>query len=195
VGGRQGGPAVLHLDADAVADEIEVLLEAAQLGFGDLRAAEGLVPLDRQTELQAGAGLVGSEVAVGGVALVAGDAKGQVEIREGRITGEAQVDLDFLLQQADAAELGAVLLLTEAERLGLAAEWSHKSERALAASGIELMGLAVGWYESASEEPGGAGALGELVAAADALHGSGGAWQRMRAVMVPAKAAKKGRAA
>jgi hypothetical protein len=96
---------------------------------------------------------------------------------------------------ADAVELGAVLLLTEAERLGLAAEWSHKSERALAASSIELMGLAVGWYESASEEPGGAGALGELVAAADALHGSGGAWQRMRAAMVPAKAAKKGRAA
>ena len=100
---------------------------------------------------------------------------------------------------ADALELGCVLLIDEATRLGLASEWHTQTERALAMEGIQIIGRATGWYENASEEPGGAGALGELVAAADALHGNGGAWQRMRqaieATAARAKAAKKGKAA
>ena len=100
---------------------------------------------------------------------------------------------------ADALELGCVLLLDEPSRLGLATEWGTQSERALVLSGVEIIGRATGWYEDASDEPGCAGHLGELVAAADALHGSGGAWQRMRNAIeserAKAKAAKKGKAA
>lgn len=100
---------------------------------------------------------------------------------------------------ADALELGCVLLIDEEARLGFASEWHAQTERALAMSGVEIIGRATGWYKDASEEPGGAGALGELVAHADALHGNGGAWQRMRkaieATAARAKAAKKGKAA
>lgn len=85
---------------------------------------------------------------------------------------------------ASPLELGCVLTLTETERLARAREWTsweHRGARGPAAEGARIIGEAVGWYETASEEPGGAGYIGELLRAADALHGSGGAWQRMKA--------------
>ena len=88
VGGGQGGPAVLDFDADAVADEIQVLLEASQFSLGDLRPAESFVPLDREAELEAGAGFLGADVAVRSAALVAGDAEGQVKVRQSRVAGQ-----------------------------------------------------------------------------------------------------------
>lgn len=75
-------------------------------------------------------------------------------------------------------ELAVVLCLTESERSALSKRWGHQSERALTALGVETIGRAVGWYETASEEPGCSGQLGVLVSAADALHGSGGTWSR-----------------
>lgn len=89
-----------------------------------------------------------------------------------------------------ALELAVVLCLTESERAALSKRWGHKSERALAALGVETIGRAVGWYQSASEAPGCAGQLGALVSAADALHGSGGAWQRFE-VMCKAEREKQ----
>lgn len=96
-------------------------------------------------------------------------------------------------------ELGCVFALTEAERLQRAREWPSwecKGTRGPLAEGVELLGRAVGWYESASEEAGGAGHLGELTAAADALKG---AWRRMKSeherACAERKKTAKGRAA
>ena len=71
---------------------------------------------------------------------------------------------------------------------------------ALTTLGVDLLGLAIGWYQDADESEGHSGAFGALQSEADALHGNGGAYAQMRSEhereLARARAAKtKGRAA
>jgi hypothetical protein len=101
--GLQGGPAIADLDADAVAHEVQVLVESAEFGIGGLPATQGLVPLQGQTQLETGPGLLAADVGVRPIPLAAGDAERQVQVRQGRVIGEAPVDLDLVAHQPDAA--------------------------------------------------------------------------------------------
>lgn len=96
-------------------------------------------------------------------------------------------------------ELAAALTLTEPERLARAREWTKWGEgpasKRLTAEGTELIGRAIGWYQTASEEPGYAGAIGLLWTQVDAAHG---AIKRMheehnRALAAVRRAAKGGK--
>lgn len=77
-----------------------------------------------------------------------------------------------------------VLLRTDEERRRVVREWTRwgvgGSADSLAASAVELLGRAVGWYEDASEEPGHAGTFCQLVATADGISDRHGVLERMR---------------
>ena len=88
-------------------------------------------------------------------------------------------------ERVEVLALGlGVLLSTDVERHLTVREWARwgvgGSADSLAASAVELLGRAVGWYESASEEPGHAGALAALVIAADEISDGRGLLGRLR---------------
>lgn len=72
--------------------------------------------------------------------------------------------------------IGLALAIDEQTRLERAREWTAwgvgRGARGLATVGVEMIGRAIGWYETASDEPGHAGCLGQLTTAADAAHGA-----------------------
>lgn len=89
-------------------------------------------------------------------------------------------------------DLACVLVLDEATRCKRAAEWTRwgqgPSASAVTLHGIELAGYAAGWYVTASDEPGHAGRLGQLLTDADAAIA---ALARMKAHHSAALAARK----
>jgi hypothetical protein len=73
-------------------------------------------------------------------------------------------------------DLALGLTLTEVERLTVAKQWSAwgKGQGAtrLIEVGAQLIGAAIGWYQTASEEPGCSGEIGRLLEDGDAARGS-----------------------
>ena len=82
-----------------------------------------------------------------------------------------------------ALGLGVLLSTDHARRLTVR-EWARwgvgGSADSLAASAVELIGRAVGWYDSASEEPGCAGEFARLLADADGVRDTRGVVARLR---------------
>lgn len=75
-----------------------------------------------------------------------------------------------------ALDLALVLTLTETERLERVRGWSKwgvgGSASMLTATGVEFIGRAIGWYQTASAELGHSGRFGELLTAEDRAKGA-----------------------
>ena len=72
--------------------------------------------------------------------------------------------------------LAMALTLTEAERLERVRGWSAwgkgQSANRLATTGVDLIGAAIGWYATASDEPGCSGVFDRVMRDGDAARGS-----------------------